>query len=332
LLGGHTGIDIDKGRANALILAARLLNAAMTRDNISSLQLQSLSGGNAPNAIPRDATFVVVLPSKESEALFRASLDKTFARIQTEFAHIERRLTKDSPTEEGPEARYEPCMVMEVTSVTTAPPAGALVTTPEQTRKLVALMLNVPHGPLKINLALDHAVDTSISFSIAKLNATAPVAAAAAAASGDGAAPVVEEDHFLVHVFARSSFEDDMLDVNSSLEALALLSGAQLKHGRGRGLNPFPGWKPRLDSPALKQVVATHRALFGKEARVYSVHAGLECGLLYGNYPGLDCVSIGPTIHHAHSPQECLMLDTVEPFYKWLKQSVVNISRASLAK
>ena len=47
-------------------------------------------------------------------------------------------------------------------------------------------------------------------------------------------------------------------------------------------------------------------------------------------YPDLDCVSIGPTIHHAHSPDECLMIDTVQPFYEWLKQSIVNISKDSI--
>ena len=47
-------------------------------------------------------------------------------------------------------------------------------------------------------------------------------------------------------------------------------------------------------------------------------------------YPDLDCVSIGPTIHHAHSPDECLMIDTVAPFYEWLKQSIVNISKDSI--
>lgn len=122
----------------------------------------------------------------------------------------------------------------------------------------------------------------------------------------------------------------------------------------------------------------TYRRLNGgKDAKVYSVHAGLECGLfklgalkwrqhtaaapmesstisqraseracakailpltllrcrllsVCAAYPDLDCVSIGPTIHHAHSPQECLLIDTVAPFYEWLKQSIVAISKGSI--
>ena len=118
-------------------------------------------------------------------------------------------------------------------------------------------------------------------------------------------------------------------DVSAKLDALALLSGAETSGTE----NYFPGWDPRLDSPALKAVVETYRRLNGgKSAKIYSVHAGLECGLFKLAYPELDCVSIGPTIHHAHSPQECLMIDTVAPFYAWLKESIVAISKASIQK
>lgn len=58
--------------------------------------------------------------------------------------------------------------------------------------------------------------------------------------------------------------------------------------------------------------------------------ASLLCFSPCSAYPDLDCVSIGPTIHHAHSPDECLIIDTVQPFYEWLKQSIVNISKDSI--
>lgn len=52
-------------------------------------------------------------------------------------------------------------------------------------------------------------------------------------------------------------------------------------------------------------------------------------GLFKLAYPDLDCVSIGPTIEHAHSPQEQIQIDTVAPFFDWLKQSIVAISKDS---
>lgn len=36
------------------------------------------------------------------------------------------------------------------------------------------------------------------------------------------------------------------------------------------------------------------------------MHAGLECGIIGANYPGLDMISFGPTIKHPHSPNEKL--------------------------
>ena len=320
LLGGHTGIDIHKGRANALILVARMLNAAQTGGQVQGLQLLSLAGGNAPNAIPRDATFEVLLPSAEVAA-FKASLAATFQRIQSEFQHIERKLApgQDEAAAAGPDAKYVPTMVLDTVSEEGA--KGGFAASVADSRKIVNLLLSVPHGPLKINVDLDHAVDTSISFSMLSLPAEPPSAAAAASSEAGG-------DALTVHVFSRSSFDKDMRDVDARLVALAELSGCRYTVCQ----NPFPGWDPRLDSPALKQVIATHRALFATDPKVYSVHAGLECGLFKLAYPDLDCVSIGPTIHHAHSPQECLMIDTVAPFYAWLKQSIVAITKDSVKK
>ncbi|MBN2875043.1 MAG: beta-Ala-His dipeptidase [Spirochaetales bacterium] len=54
LLGGHSGVDIDKGRANATLTLARLLKSTGV-----PLYLRSLEGGTAANAIPREARALV---------------------------------------------------------------------------------------------------------------------------------------------------------------------------------------------------------------------------------------------------------------------------------
>ncbi|MDR3570662.1 MAG: hypothetical protein P4L81_00460, partial [Candidatus Pacebacteria bacterium] len=56
----------------------------------------------------------------------------------------------------------------------------------------------------------------------------------------------------------------------------------------------------------------------------------VSSGLFKLSYPSLDCVSIGPTIHHAHSPQELLEIDTVAPFYQWLHVLAGRSDRASV--
>lgn len=62
LLGGHSGIEIDKGRGNAIKLLASMLST------LDSVRLVSLDGGNADNAIPRDATAVFAVGGLSKEA------------------------------------------------------------------------------------------------------------------------------------------------------------------------------------------------------------------------------------------------------------------------
>ena len=50
--------------------------------------------------------------------------------------------------------------------------------------------------------------------------------------------------------------------------------------------------------------------------QVGAIHAGLECGIIGQKLPGLDMVSYGPTIKGAHSPQERVLIATVEPFWQ----------------
>lgn len=101
------------------------------------------------------------------------------------------------------------------------------------------------------------------------------------------------------------------------------------------------GWKPNYESPLLATVLATHKQLFEDASRtksplpppqVYSVHAGLECGPIMLRYPTLHCVSIGPLVVGAHTPDEKLNVETVGPFYAWLRETVQNLARVPADK
>lgn len=87
LLGGHTGIDIDKGRANALQVLVRLLEHQQDETGVAG-QLLYLKGGNAANAIPRDAEAVIAVPTAAADN-YIATLKADFAAMQKEFSHIE---------------------------------------------------------------------------------------------------------------------------------------------------------------------------------------------------------------------------------------------------
>ena len=80
----------------------------------------------------------------------------------------------------------------------------------------------------------------------------------------------------------------------------------------------YPGWKPNLKSNILEVMKNTYQTNYGVEPRVIIIHAGLECGIIGRNDPGMDMISFGPTIKYPHSPDERVNIATVAKFYDYL--------------
>ena len=76
LHGGHSGIDIHKGRGNAIRILGRVLTSAIPQLSIS---VASLEGGSKRNAIPREASAIIVIDSARA-----AELDTLLAAAQSE--------------------------------------------------------------------------------------------------------------------------------------------------------------------------------------------------------------------------------------------------------
>ena len=70
---------------------------------------------------------------------------------------------------------------------------------------------------------------------------------------------------------------------------------------------------------------STYLDLFGKEPEVKVMHAGLECGLFLDKYPALDMISFGPTLQGVHSPDERMLIPTVDKFWKHLLDILANV-------
>ena len=59
--------------------------------------------------------------------------------------------------------------------------------------------------------------------------------------------------------------------------------------------------------------------MFGREAKVSAIHAGLECGLLSDKFDGkIDQISFGPNIYDVHTPDEHLSISSTERMYNFL--------------
>ena len=65
LLGGHSGCEIDKGRASAIKLSARLISNIMA--DVRDVCLVDFSAGSAHNAIPRNADLVLAVPAQDEK-------------------------------------------------------------------------------------------------------------------------------------------------------------------------------------------------------------------------------------------------------------------------
>ena len=85
LLGGHSGMDIDKGRGNANKWMARML---WEISQCISIQLVSFDGGSLRNAIPREATAVIAILAADAHK-FHAEFDKQVSIYKEEYKSIE---------------------------------------------------------------------------------------------------------------------------------------------------------------------------------------------------------------------------------------------------
>lgn len=79
------------------------------------------------------------------------------------------------------------------------------------------------------------------------------------------------------------------------------------------------------NSELVNVAVEQYHKLFGKKPRVLGIHAGLECGLFSEKYPNLDMISFGPTLRYVHTPDERLLIPTVQMVWDHLLAILKNI-------
>lgn len=130
LTGGHSGMDIHRGRGNANKLMNRLFAA------VNGIQIGMLDGGGLRNAIPRESTAVVRV---RDLAQARAQLEERFEVLRTEYAST------------------DPGLRLELVPVDA--PARAL--DPEFQRRFLAAIAACPNGIHRMSPDIDDLVQTS---------------------------------------------------------------------------------------------------------------------------------------------------------------------------
>lgn len=169
-----------------------------------------------------------------------------------------------------------------------------------QSAAILRLLIALPHGPIVMSQDIPGLVETSTNVGIVEL-------------SDDGICTVT--------CLSRSSVAPAMETVRESIRAAAELAG-----GTADLVNSYPGWRPDIDSPVLQVCRNVWKEVSGREAIVTAIHAGLECGVIGENVPGMDMISLGPDMRNVHSPDEYLSIPSTARFYAYLKAILARLA------
>ncbi len=153
-------------------------------------------------------------------------------------------------------------------------------------------IMATPNGVMRMSLSMPGVVEASTNLSIVKLH----------------------EDKIQISALIRSSVDSSKQEVEDMFSAI--FNG--VKADRVWFDGQYPGWKPEPNSQIAKIMDETYKKMYKKEADLYAIHAGLECGLLMGVYPNIQAISIGPTIKYPHSPDEKVEISTVKKVWDFL--------------
>lgn len=142
LRGGHSGLDINQGRGNAIKLLARMLWEAMKNFHF---EIVSFDGGNKRNAIPREAWADFVIDSSKKEAI-KQYFDKSFDRIQFEYKAVEKDMAFSLLPAE----------------------VDKLPLSDEAQKTLINFLSILPHGVISMHPEIEGLVETSTNLAIIK--------------------------------------------------------------------------------------------------------------------------------------------------------------------
>ncbi len=143
LLGGHSGDDIDKGRANANKLLVNFLQRISEK---TTLRLCTIDGGNLRNAIAREASVTAAVPFAYKETL-RVEINHYIAEMEKQFAAT------------------EPNLAIRLQSET---PQATFIDAPT-TQHLLRAMVDCPHGVIAMSRTMPDLVETSTNLASVKM-------------------------------------------------------------------------------------------------------------------------------------------------------------------
>ena len=143
LLGGHSGDDINKGRANANQLIVWFLARIWPQ---TELQLAAICGGNLRNAIAREAEATLIIPMAYKEQI-RIEWNRYVAQMEGVFGEVEKEMRLDLETTDMPDT----------------------IIPTEKAYRLVMALCECPHGMIAMSQEMPGLVETSTNLASIKM-------------------------------------------------------------------------------------------------------------------------------------------------------------------
>ena len=162
----------------------------------------------------------------------------------------------------------------------------------EDSKKVIDLVCALPNGVQAMSRQIPGLVQTSLNLGVLKL----------------------EEAQLKATFSVRSSVNREKEELMGKLRSVAEGFGGEYSQS-----GEYPAWEYKEDSLLRDTMVQVYADLYGKQAEVVAIHAGLECGLLGEKIPGLDAVSIGPEMHDIHTSREKLGIASVGRTWEFIK-------------
>jgi dipeptidase D len=131
---------------------------------------------------------------------------------------------------------------------------------------------------------------------------------------------IIKDGEISIQNLTRSSVESSKFDLANALRSAYELFGCEVEFS-----GSYPGWTPNIKSEILDVLTSIYEKQNGSKPNVVACHAGLECGILGKNYPNMDMISFGPTIHGAHSPDERASISSAQKYWKFVLEILQNI-------
>ncbi len=261
LKGGHSGAEIDKGRANADILLGRLLYEISQKYD---MRISSVDGGLKNNAIVSSATCEIVCVGNPEDVI--KYMEDVF---NDEYAVCENHISVSC---RKCSHKYVPMTL-------------------DSTKKIITALMCYPNSIQSMSFEIENLVKTSLNLGILKTT----------------------EESVSAEFCVRSSvFTEKQMVVNRLILLTETLGGTCVTEG------DYPPWEYLRESKLREIMVEVFEEMYNKKAIIEAIHAGLECGILAGKIPGLECVSIGPDIKDIHTPNERMSLSSVKRVWEYL--------------